>query len=144
MPLFQVSARSVQPSGLPNKRPRRVQRWWYYVLLRLTVGALIITALVTLLSRVGLIALFFILLPVIVTFINALFSRYNRNRLLLTIGLAFVYFGGITWWELFTHRPGTSELIVVTTTLAMAVLFEPARTYVQSFLEQRYRLRDTV
>src|SRR6266487_1249969 len=90
MPLFQVSARSVQPSGLPNKRPRRVQRWWYYVLLRLTIGALIITVLATLLSRVRLIALFFILLPVIVTFIHALFSRYNRNKLLLTIGLAFI------------------------------------------------------
>ncbi|SRR6266516_4610713 len=144
MPLFQVSARSVQPSGLPNKRPRRVQRWWYYVLLRLTIGALIITVLVTLLSRVGLIALFFILLPVIVTFIHVLFSRYNRNKLLLTIGLAFIYFSAITWLELLTHGPRTSELIIVTTTLAMAVLFEPARTYVQSFLEQRYRLRDTV
>src|SRR6266487_4119024 len=124
MPLFQVSARSVQPSGLPNKRPRRVQRWWYYVLLRLTIGALIIT--------------------VLVTFIHVLFSRYNRNKLLLTIGLAFIYFSAITWLELLTHGPRTSELIIVTTTLAMAVLFEPARTYVQSFLEQRYRLRDTV
>ncbi|HZC79546.1 MAG TPA: SpoIIE family protein phosphatase, partial [Ktedonobacterales bacterium] len=45
-------------------------------------------------------------------------------------------------WELLTHAPTTPEIVVVTTTLAIAVVFEPLRTYLQAFLEQRFHLRD--
>jgi hypothetical protein len=32
----------------------------------------------------------------------------------------------------------SDEIIVVTTTLTLAVLFEPARNFVQTFFEQRF------
>ncbi len=142
MAIFQVSSRTVQPPGPPKKRPRRVHQRWYAVLRRLTVGGLIIAALATLLGKLGLSSLFFILLPVCVSILTARSYLYNRNMFLLTTGLALIYFGAVTGWELLTHRPGTSEIIVVTTTLALAVLFEPARARVQSFMEQRFHLRD--
>src|SRR5258708_892895 len=142
MAIFQVSSRTVQPPGPPKKRPRRVHQRWYAVLRRLVVGGLIIAALAALLGKLGLSSLFFILLPVCVSIIMARSYLYNRNMFLLTTGLALIYFGAVTGWELLTHRPGTSEIIVVTTTLALAVLFEPARARVQSFMEQRFHLRD--
>ena len=142
MPIFQVSSSTVQPPGPLKKRPRRVHQWWYAVLRRLVVGGLIIAALAALLGKLGLSSLFFILLPVCVSIIMARSYLYNRNMFLLTTGLALIYFGAVTGWELLTHRPGTSEIIVVTTTLALAVLFEPARARVQSFMEQRFHLRD--
>src|SRR6266849_9314325 len=142
MPIFQVSSRTVQPPGPPKKRPRRVHQRWYAVLRRLVVGGLIIAALAALLGKLGLSSLFFILLPVCVSIIMARSYLYNRKMFLLTTGLALIYFGGVTGWELLTHRPGTSEIIVVTTTLALAVFFEPARARVQSFMEQRFHLRD--
>jgi len=142
MTLFQVSSRTVQPPGPPKKRPRRVHQRWYAVLRRLVVGGLIIAALAALLGKLGLSSLFFILLPVCVSIIMARSYLYNRNMFLLTTGLALIYFGAVTGWELLTHRPGTSEIIVVTTTLSLAVLFEPARAHVQSFMEQRFHLRD--
>jgi len=142
MPIFQVSSSTVQPPGPPKKRPRRVHQQWYAILRRLVVGGLIIAALAALLGKLGLSSLFFILLPVCVSIIMARSYLYNRNMFLLTTGLALIYFGAVTGWELLTHRPGTSEIIVVTTTLSLAVLFEPARAHVQSFMEQRFHLRD--
>src|SRR5262249_49955644 len=56
--------------------------------------------------------------------------------------ISFLYFSAVTGWELLTHRPQTQELIVVTTTLALAVLFEPVRTNTQGFREQRLNLQD--
>ena len=147
MPLFQVSARTAQPS-LPEKkrslRLLRLRRRWFAIQLRLIVGGLTITALVILLSRIGLNYLFFFLLPVFVTIItvsigNALSRRAKRN-MLLTIVLALIYFSAVAGWELLTHPPLTPEIVVVGTTLALAVLFEPARNWIQTLLERRFHL----
>jgi len=144
MPLFQVSSRTVQPSVPQNKHSLRLRQRWFAIQLRLIVGGLTITALVILLSRIGLNYLFFLMLPVIVTIIivstsNALSRRAKRN-MLLTIVLALIYFSAVAGWELLTHPPSTSEIVVVGTTLALAVLFEPARNWIQTLLEQRFHL----
>ena len=142
MPVFEVSSRIVQSPGRPKKRPMGVRQLWYVVVRRVTVGGLIIGGLVILFTEVGLFFLFFILLPVFVSIINALFSHYNRKMLLLTAGLALIYFSGVTGLELLTHGPGTPEYIIVSTTLALAVMFEPVRNWIQKFMEQRFHLRD--
>ncbi len=147
MPLFQVSSRTVQPS-LPEKKRSlrflRLRRRWFAVQLRIIVGSLFITALAILLPTLGLRSLFFLLLPVIVTIItvsisNALSRRAKRN-ILLTIVLALIYFSAVAGWELLTHPPSTPEIVVVGTTLALAVLFEPARNWIQTLLERRFHL----
>ncbi|HLZ62890.1 MAG TPA: GAF domain-containing SpoIIE family protein phosphatase [Ktedonosporobacter sp.] len=147
MPTFQVASRIIESSSLLIKRPTRSQRRWRAIR-RVTRGwllvGLIITTLVILLGSLGWQALFFLLLPVIISVGNAiLFQRYSRNMLLLTTGLALVYFSIVAAIELLTHGPGTLELIVVTTTLTLAVMFEPARNWAQSFFEQRFQLNDT-
>ncbi len=144
MPLFQVSSRTAQPSVPQNKHSLRLRQRWFAIQLRLIVGGLTITALVILLSRIGLNYLFFFLLPVFVTIIivsisNALSRRAKRN-MLLTIVLALIYFSAVAGWELLTHPPSTSEIVVVGTTLALAVLFEPARNWIQTLLERRFHL----
>ncbi len=144
MPLFQVSSGTAQPSVPQNKHSLRLRQRWFAIQLRLIVGGLTITALVILLSRIGLNYLFFFLLPVFVTIIivstsNALSRRAKRN-MLLTIVLALIYFSAVAGWELLTHPPSTSEIVVVGTTLALAVLFEPARNWIQTLLEQRFHL----
>jgi serine phosphatase RsbU (regulator of sigma subunit) len=142
MPVFQVSSRSVpSPAGITKQRLTRFQRW-RPVIQRVAIGGLVIAVLATLLGRLGLSVLFFLLLPVCVTLITTRAYLYNRRRLLLTIGISFLYFSAVTGWELLTHRPQTEELVVVTTTLALAVLFEPVRTYAQRFTEQRFNLPD--
>jgi serine phosphatase RsbU (regulator of sigma subunit)/putative effector of murein hydrolase LrgA (UPF0299 family) len=142
MPVFQVSSRSVPISaGIAKRHLTRFQRW-RPTIQRMAIGGLIIALLATLLGRLGLSALFFLLLPVCVTILATRAYRYNPRRLALTICISTLYFSAVTGWELLTHRPQTQELIVVTTTLALAVLFEPVRTYVQRFMEQRFNLQD--
>src|SRR5947209_6850102 len=142
MPVFQVSSRTVQPTGLPKKRPTRVHRLWYAVMQRVAVAGLIIVPLAILFGTIGIFDLFFFLLPVLVSTINAVFQHYNRKMLLLTVCLSLIYFGSVIGWELLTHGPGTREYVVVTTTLALAVLFEPLRNWIQTFIEQRFHLRE--
>ena len=141
MPVFQVTSRTVQPSSAPIRRARPTS-WWRDLLLRFLVAGLIISVLASLLPRFGLSVLFFLLLPVIVSVITAYPQHYSARVHLLRACLAFLYFSGITGWELLTHNPKTFEYIVVTTTLTLAVMFEPLRTYVQTFLEQRFHLSD--
>src|SRR5207245_718513 len=44
---------------------------------------------------------------------------------------------------LLTHQnPTDTHLILVTTTLAWAILLDPARTYIQSLIERRFNVRD--
>jgi len=141
MPVFQVSSRIVQLTGPVKNRPTGVLRWRYFIL-RLAVGGLIIAALSTLLGLARLSFLFFLLLPVCVSILIARTYLYNRQVFLFRTGLALLYFSAVTGLELLTHSPRTQEIIVVTTTLALAVLFEPARNYVQAFFEQRFHLRN--
>jgi hypothetical protein len=105
------------------------------------VGGLFALTLVLVHSQV-----LFILLPVglsvVLTAVTQRTELRNVGALILKTFVALVYFGAITGWELLTHAPGTPEIIVVTTTLAIAVVFEPLRTSLQAFLEQRFHLRD--
>src|SRR5947209_9156604 len=141
MPVFQVTSRTVQPFGRPTRRTRHTN-WWRDFMLRLLVAGLIISVLATLLPRFGLSVLFFLLLPVIVSVLTAYPHHYGHKVLLFRACLAFLYFSGITGWELLTHNSTVAEYVVVTTTLALAVMFEPLRTYVQTFMEQRFHLSD--
>jgi serine phosphatase RsbU (regulator of sigma subunit) len=121
-------------------RARRVLQF----LLPSVVGGLVIFTLVMVLGNIGLSLLFFLLLPMCTTVITEYRRlRNNRRELVLVGGVAFVYFGLIAGFELLTHRPPIAEYIVVTTTLALAVLFGPVRSYAQAYLEKRLGLRDT-
>jgi hypothetical protein len=153
MPVFQVTSRTVQPSGPPKKRPTGLRRW-RYAALRQVIGGLIFTALAILLFRAGLSILFFILLPVCTSLIwaRSQLSKLLHGTLLygmLTIGLELIYFGGITGIQFLIHTPGfgllflyhgppVAMIIVVTTTLAWAVMLAPLHTYAQSLIDQRF------
>ena len=88
----------------------------------------------------------FILLPVGVSVATGIIvgrSDLQRPRaLILSFCVALLYFGGVTGWELLTHNAATPDIIVVTTTLTIAVILAPVRSLLQSFLEQRFRLND--
>lgn len=146
MSVFQVSSRIMQPLDQPSKRLNRGSRRWFAIQWRIMVGGFIIAMLAILLPILGLQPIFFLLLPVFVTIItvsitNALSHRIKRN-ILLTAFVGLIYFSAITGWELLTHHPGTPENIVIGTTLALAVLVEPVRSWMQTLLEQRFHLRD--
>ncbi|MBA2392524.1 MAG: SpoIIE family protein phosphatase [Ktedonobacteraceae bacterium] len=63
--------------------------------------------------------------------------------LLLTLCFAFLYYGAIIGLELVTHQdPTAPHIIFVTTTLALAIMFDPVRMYVQKYIEQRFNRRN--
>ncbi|HEX9131230.1 MAG TPA: GAF domain-containing SpoIIE family protein phosphatase [Ktedonobacteraceae bacterium] len=156
MPVFEVSSRIVQLAGSTKRRSTRISRW-RNAMLRYTVGGLIIAALVSLLSSVGLWYLFFILLPVLMSLIvtRSQLSNLIHGTLLygaLTIGLELLYFGGITGIQFLIHTPGfgllfflhgppVAMIIVVTTTLAWAVILAPIHTYALALIDQRFNRR---
>jgi len=154
MPKFQVSSKTVRAPGLPKNRTTHVL-WWQYLILRYTIGSLIIGMLIVFLSSLGLSLLFFLLLPMVMGFIT---TRSQLSNLLhgtllynvLMIGLALIYYGAITGIQFFIHTPGFGLLflyhgppipliIVVTTTLAWAVILAPLYTYVQALINQRFK-----
>ncbi|MGZ3599683.1 MAG: SpoIIE family protein phosphatase [Ktedonobacterales bacterium] len=145
MSTFLVSSRSEHLPGPPKKRHTRAQRRWYATL-RYINGIFVLGGIFALTFSLVHTQLLFILLPVGVSLIVGLFASrsqlHNRYTLLLTLGVALIYYSVITGWELLTHGPTTSEIIVVTTTLATAALFEPGRAYLHALLEQRFHLRD--
>lgn len=146
MSVFLISSRKVQPVEQSAKRRGRRRRRWFAIQWRILVGGLLIALLATLLPTVGLQPVFFLLLPVfamiiVVSIANVLSHRVKRN-LLLTAFVSLLYFSAITGWELLTHPVSTLEYIVVGTTLAVAVLLEPLRNWLQKSLEQRFHLND--
>jgi serine phosphatase RsbU (regulator of sigma subunit) len=100
----------------------------------------------------------FILLPVFVYFAITQFRSYTLKiplfmlnvflsgtpvYLLLTLCLALVYYSVITGLELLTHSdPAGLHIILVTTTLALSIMFDPVRAYAQKRIEQRFNLRN--
>ncbi len=154
---FQVVSRSVQSSGLPKKRPLRLRKWWYNIL-RFACAGLIIAVIANLLFFFGLSVLFFLLLPVCVSLIwtPSQLSKLLHGTLLygvLTIGLLIIYYIAITGIEILIHTPGFGLLfryhgpplpliIVVTTTLAWAIMLAPLHTYTQMFIERHFNIRD--
>lgn len=141
MAVFQVVSRVVKVPDASRKPISLARRRWYAAQ-RIICGLLIIWLLVALSRILDLSFWFFILLPVSMSIIIVRPRLYNRNALLLTTCLALLYFGGITVLQLSVHRATTPEIIVVTTTLFMAVLFEPVRSRVQTTMEQLLHLRD--
>jgi len=97
----------------------------------------------------------FILLPAFLSLFIAGSWRYNwRNSLnilingtplylLLTFCFALIYYSAITALVLLLHYdPNTAHIILVTTTLAWAIILEPLHTYIQSLIERRFNVRD--
>jgi serine phosphatase RsbU (regulator of sigma subunit) len=88
----------------------------------------------------------FILLPIGVSIASGLIlghvSLRQPRALLCTLAVTTIYFGGITVLELATHSRVTEKIILVTTTLTLAVIFSPVRDLLQDFLEQHFHLRE--
>jgi serine phosphatase RsbU (regulator of sigma subunit) len=150
MPVFHVSSRTTRAPAPPRKRSRRLSRKWAAILpvwISIHISALLF---VVLLISTGS-DYTFILLPVFLSFFITVFRRYNLNAfltstplyLLLTACLALIYYSAITALILLTHYdPNTAHIILVTTALAWAVIFDPARAYFQSLIERRFNVRN--
>jgi serine phosphatase RsbU (regulator of sigma subunit) len=157
MPTFQVVSRSVKSSGPPKKRPTHLRKWLYNIL-RIVCAGLIVALIANLLFKFGLSILFFLLLPVSLSFIwtPSQLSKLLHGTLLyslLTVGLAIIYYSAIAGIEFLIHTPGfgllfryhgppVSSIIVVTTTLAWAIMLAPLHSFAQSRIERRFNIRD--
>lgn len=145
MPTFHVFSSTLAPSApLRKRRSRPVQRLIAVLRYIQAVGIAGISFAVTLVFVHTELA--FVLLPVGVFVATRVIlgctSLHHVKALLLTVCVTVLYFGSVTWWELLTHDAATPEIIVVTTTLALAVMLEPVREIVQTGFEQRFHLRD--
>src|SRR2546429_9194412 len=157
MPVFQVSSRSVQQAAPLKKKPRRLRQEWSAVI-RFLLAVSAAGGLFALLEIFIQSEIKFILLPVFVYLAATQFQRYNLKLpsfvlniflkstpvyLLLTFSLALIYYSVITGVVLFIHQsPTISRIIIVTTTLAWAIILDPVRVYFQSLIERRFNLRN--
>lgn len=157
MSTFQVVSRSVQVDIQPRKRPRRLRPSWLAIIR--FVGAVSAAS-----GLFGLLTIFrgpsdtiFILLPVLVYLAATQFQRYNLKLpmfaftmfldstpvyLLLTICLAFLYYGAITGVELLIHQGTVSHIILITTALTWTIMLDPVRVYFQKRIERRFNVRN--
>jgi serine phosphatase RsbU (regulator of sigma subunit) len=157
MPAFQVVSRDVQSSGIPKKRLKRSRKWWFNIL-RIAFTGIIIVVIANLLFFFGLSILFFLLLPVCLSLLwtPSQLSKILHGTLLygvLTIGLLIIYYSAIAGIEILIHTPGfgllfryhgppVSLIIVVTTTLAWAIILSPLYSYTQTLIERHFNIRD--
>src|SRR6266480_235418 len=154
MPTFRVVSRTATVSVPPKKRPRRILQEWSAVIR--VVRSMGISALlfVTILYISGS-NYTFVLLPAFLSLFIAGSWRYNwRNSLnilingtplylLFTFCFALIYYSAITAIILLTHfATNTAHIILVTTTLAWAIILEPVHIYIQSIIERRFNVRD--
>jgi serine phosphatase RsbU (regulator of sigma subunit) len=149
MVIFQVLSRSMQFTSPPKKRTRFLP-YQRYIITRALSVLLYASLLVSLFAILNHDIVFF-LIPVLLSLTIAQPQRYNINKLLngapvyllLTICLTFSYFGIVIGGELLTHQsPTESHIILVTTALAWAILWDPLRVYVQSLIERHFNVRD--
>jgi serine phosphatase RsbU (regulator of sigma subunit) len=159
MPAFQVTSRIVSSSPPPKKKPRRLRQEWVAIISFISAigGAGGLFALI--LTNVKIPDNFaFVLLPVFVYFAITQFRSYTFKvpmfmlnvflngtpaYLLLTLCFGFVFYGAITGLELLTHQdPAAPHIIFVTTTLAIAIMFDPVRGYIQKRIELRFNRRN--
>jgi serine phosphatase RsbU (regulator of sigma subunit) len=154
MPTFQVVSRTAQVPVPPKKRPRRISQEWSAVIRvvrSMGISALLFVVILDL-SRSN---YTFILLPAFLSLFIAGSWHYNwRNSLnillngtplylLLTFCFALIYYSAITALILLLHYdPKTAPIILVTTTLAWAIILEPVHMYIQLFIERRFNVRD--
>ena len=142
MAVFQITTRTA-PSAKPPKKRRATARKAGRFVLIFFLGTVFISTFAALAGITRFNFLFFVLLPVCVSVFNmTIFHVYSRKIVVLRTLIAFIYFSIVIAWELLTHHPGTDEIIVVCTTLALAVMFEPLRDWVQSLMEQHFHLRN--
>ena len=146
MPVFQVATRRVTSVAAPSvRRSRALDRW--FAVLRYNQAVLLVGATFGLTISIVHDNAFFFLLPISVSvaadIILGRVSLREPRALLCFIGVAALYFGGVTGLEIVSHAASTQEIIVVTTTLTIAVILEPLRALLQTFLEQHFRLRET-
>jgi serine phosphatase RsbU (regulator of sigma subunit) len=155
MPTFQVVSRTASVPVPPKKKPRRISQKWSAVI-RVVRGMGISALLfVAILDISGGSSYTFVLLPAFLSLFIAGSWRYNwRNSLnvfingtplyiLFTFCFALIYYSFITAFELLTHfATNTAHIILVTTTLAWAIILEPAHIYIQSHIERRFNVRD--
>jgi serine phosphatase RsbU (regulator of sigma subunit) len=155
MPVFQVTERKIPLSTPPKKRASHLSPEWSAVI-RFIFGVAIaggIFALITAFAPalIGSTEVEFILLPVFVSLAIAQPQNYNFVKflnstpiyLVLTIGLTLLYCTVVTGTNLFIHlRLNSTPIILVTTTIAWAIIYEPGRAYLQRRIEERFNQRD--
>jgi len=155
MPTFHVVSRTAPVSAPPKKRPNQISRKWSAVI-RVVRGMGISALLfVAILDISGGSEYTFVLLPAFLSLFIAGSWRYNwRNSinlfingtplyLLFTFCFALIYYSFITAFVLLTHfATNTAHIILVTTTLAWAIILEPVHIYIQSLIERRFNVRD--
>ncbi len=158
MSTFQVSSRSVQVDVKPKKKPRSLRPEWLAII-RFVVAVGAAGGLFALLTVfIGSHDTIFILLPVLVYLAATQVQRYSLKLpvfalsivlhstpvyLLLTICLAFVYYGAITGVELLIHQsPAVSHIILITTALTWTIMLDPVRVYFQKRIERRFNVRN--
>lgn len=159
MPAFQVISKTVSSSPPPERKPQRLSQAWIVVISFISAIGAAGGLFVLILTNFKLPDdTAFILLPAFVYFAITQFRSYTFRvpffmlnilvsgtpvYLLLTLCLALIYYGSLTGLELLTHQnPTTSPIIFVTTTLALAIMFDPLRSYVQKRVEQRFNQRN--
>ena len=158
MPVFQVSSKIVPLAEPPKIKPRRFrQEWWAIIRFVLAVGSAGgFFALLTLFNRdPG--ETIFLLLPVFVYLAARQFQHFNLKvpvlvysvffnstpaYLFFTICLAFIYYGAITAGVVLIHLNTGPHIILVTTTLAWAIIFDPVRAFFQGRIDRRFNPRD--
>jgi serine phosphatase RsbU (regulator of sigma subunit) len=154
MPTFHVMSRTASESVPPKKKPRRISQEWSAVIRvvrSMGISALLFVAILDISGS----NYTFVLLPAFLSLFIAGSWRYNwRNSLnilingtplylLLTFCFALIYYSFITAFILLLHfDPNTPRIILVTTTLAWAIILEPAHIYIQSLIERRFNVRD--
>lgn len=152
MALFQISSRTEQVSAPPQKRPRRFSHGWM-TFFRLQRSVSISALLFVLVLRISGSDYTFLLLPVFLSLFITSSHGYTLNTILnstwrylvLTFCLALIYYGLIASLNLLTHLgtdPKTAPIILVTTTLAWVIIFEPVRAYFQALIERRFNVRN--
>ena len=140
-----VYSRARRRAGLPRKRISRARQRWYAVL-RYIDGISIVGGLFGLTLLIVHTEFVFILLPtalsIAVTFLVARSYLANLKAIFFTTVVALAYFAGVTGLELVTHQSTSSKTILVTTALAIGVMFAPLALGALRLLDLRFHLRD--
>jgi serine phosphatase RsbU (regulator of sigma subunit)/anti-sigma regulatory factor (Ser/Thr protein kinase) len=131
--------------GQPRKRISRARQRWYAVL-RYVDSVSVVGGLFGLTIALFHSDFLFILLPtslsIVVAFILARSYLATLKALFFTTLVALLFFSGVTGLELVTHQVTESKAVLVTTTLAIAVMFAPLAFVSLRLLDQRFHLRD--
>jgi serine phosphatase RsbU (regulator of sigma subunit) len=137
-------------SAVPPRKRTSFFPYQQYIITRI-ISILLYASLLVVLFVVLRNEIVFFFIPVLLSLTFAQPQRYNINKLLngapiyllLTICLTFIYFGIVIGGALLTHQgPTFSHIVLVTTALAWAILWDPLRVFVQARIERRFNVRD--